>query len=179
MRLLEKYNQEVIPKMKEIFKYKNDLAVPKVDKIVVNVGVGRHSKDKDYIKAIENSITKITGQKPIKTFSKKSISSFKVRQGDTVGVKATIRGRRMFDFLEKLINIVFPRVRDFRGISKRVVDKQGNLTVGFKEQLPFPEIKSDEVERIYGLEVSISTTAKNHEEGLKLLELLGFPFKKK
>ncbi len=179
MRLLEKYNQEAIPKMKEIFKYKNDLAVPKVDKIVVNVGVGRHSKDKDYIKAIENSITKITGQKPIKTFSKKSISSFKVRQGDTVGVKATIRGRRMFDFLEKLINIVFPRVRDFRGISKRVVDKQGNLTVGFKEQLPFPEIKSDEVERIYGLEVSISTTAKNHEEGLKLLELLGFPFKKK
>ena len=179
MRLAEKYKKEVIPKMKEIFKYKNDLAVPKIDKIVINVGVGRHSKDKDYIEAIKNSIAKITGQKPIKTFSKRSISSFKVRQGDVVGVKATIRGKRMFDFLEKLINIVFPRVRDFRGISERVVDKQGNLTVGFKEQLPFPEIKSGEVERIYGLEVSISTTAKNYKEGLELLRLFGFPFKKK
>lgn len=178
MRLQELYKKKIISAMKEKFGYKNDLAVPKLDKAVVNVGIGKFSKDKAYINNVINSLNRITGQKPVLTKAKKSISAFKVREGSIIGAMVTLRGKRMYDFIEKLINISFPRVRDFRGISEKSVDRQGNLSVGFREHLAFPEIKADEVDKIHGLEVCISTTAKTREEGLELLKLMGFPFKK-
>lgn len=178
MRLKELYKKEIVPRMKEKFGYKNDLAVPRLDKVVVNVGFGRHAKEKKYIENIEKNLAKITGQKPVLTKAKKSVSSFKVREGMTIGAKVTLRGARMHDFVEKLINISFPRTRDFRGISEKSVDSGGNLTVGFREHLAFPEISADDVENVHGLEVCISTTAKTRDEGLELLKYLGFPFKK-
>ena len=177
MRLKELYKKEIIPKMKEKFSYKNILLVPKLDKIVINVSFGRHSKDKSFIENIEKNLAKITGQKPILTKAKKSISAFKIREGNVIGAKVTLRGNRMYDFVEKLINITFPRVRDFRGINEKSVDGSGSLTVGFQEHLAFPEIKSDDVENIHGLEVSILTTAATREEALELFKLMGFPFK--
>jgi large subunit ribosomal protein L5 len=178
MALQDTYKKQILPKLKEKFGYKNDLEVPRLDKVVINVGVGRHSKDKAYIDSVVNSLSRITGQKPILTRAKKAISAFKIRQGMVVGVAVTLRRKRMYDFVEKLINISFPRVRDFRGISEKQVDRTGNLTIGFREHLAFPEIKADEVENIHGLEICISTTAKTNEEGLELFRLMGFPFKK-
>ncbi|MFH0972693.1 MAG: 50S ribosomal protein L5 [Patescibacteria group bacterium] len=177
MQLKEKYKKEIIPKMKEKFGYKNDLAAPKLEKAVVNVGFGKHVKEKEYVKHIQEILEKITGQKPILTKAKKSISPFKLRQGMIIGAKVTLRGNRMYDFVEKLINITFPRVRDFRGINEKSVDKTGNLSVGFKEHLAFPEIAVDDVENSYGLEICIATTAKSREEGLELFKLLKFPLK--
>lgn len=165
--------------MKKKFGYTNDLAAPKLEKAVVNVGFGRHTKEKQYIDNVINSLSRITGQKPVLTKAKKSISAFKVREGSVVGAMVILRGKRMYDFVEKLVHVSFPRVRDFRGISKKSVDAQGNLSVGFREHLAFPEIKADEVDKIHGFEVCISTTAKTREEGLELLKLMGFPFKKK
>ena len=178
MRLKELYKKQIIPKTKEKFDYKNDLAVPKLDKVVVNVGFGRHAKEKDYIEKVESSLARITGQRPVPTKAKKSISAFKIRQGMTIGAMVTLRGQRMYDFVEKLIHVSFPRIRDFRGISERQVDREGNLTVGFREHLAFPEIRADEVDNVHGLEVTVVTTTKTREEGLELLKLLGFPFKK-
>lgn len=178
MRLKEKYTKEIVPKLKEKFGYKNNLAVPKLEKVVVNVGFGRHAKEKAYIDNVVDALARITGQRPVLTKAKKSISSFKIRQGMTIGAKVTLRGQRMYDFVEKLIHISFPRIRDFRGISEKSVDPSGNLTVGFREHLAFPEIKADEVENVFGLEVCLVTTAKTREEGLELFRLLGFPFKK-
>ncbi|MCK4553988.1 50S ribosomal protein L5 [Candidatus Parcubacteria bacterium] len=178
MRLQEKYRKKIISEMKKKFGYENDLAAPKLDKAVVNVGFGRHTKEKQYIDNVINSLTRITGQKPVLTKAKKSISAFKVREGSIIGAMVTLRGKRMYDFVEKLVHISFPRVRDFRGISEKSVDAQGNLSVGFREHLAFPEIKADEVDKIHGLEICIGTTAKNKKEGLELLKLLGFPFKK-
>jgi len=178
MRLKEKYIKEIVPQLKEKFGYKNDLAVPRLEKVVLNVGFGRHAKEKMYIENVSDALARITGQKPVLTKAKKSISSFKIRKGMTIGAKVTLRGQRMYDFVEKLIHISFPRVRDFRGISEKSVDPSGNLTVGFREHLAFPEIKADEVENIFGLEVCLVTTAKTKEEGLELFRLIGFPFKK-
>lgn len=178
MRLQELYKKKIISEMKKKFDYKNDLAAPKLEKVVVNVGFGRHIKEKQYIDNVINSLSRITGQKPVLTKAKKSISAFKIRQGNIIGAMVILRGKRMYDFVEKLINISFPRVRDFRGVSAKSVDAHGNLSVGFREHLAFPEIKVDEVDKIHGLEVCISTTAKTREEGLELLRLMGFPFKK-
>lgn len=178
MRLQEKYKKQIIPKLKEKFADKNEMALPRLVKVVVNVGFGRIAKEKAQIDNIVSGLTRITGQKPILTKAKKSISSFKVRQGMIIGACVTLRGRRMYDFVEKLINISFPRVRDFRGISPKLVDRQGNMTVGFKEHLSFPEIKADEVENIFGLEICLATNAKNKEKGLELFRLFGIPFKK-
>lgn len=178
MKLKKIYEKEISPKMKEKFGYKNILAVPKMKKVVVNVGFGKHAKDKVYIKNIEKNLAKITGQKIILTKAKKSISAFKVREGMIIGAKATLRGDRMYDFIEKLINISFPRIRDFRGIDPKIVDQSGNLSVGFREHLAFPEIKIDDVEHIHGLEINITTTAKTKNEGFELFKLMGFPFKK-
>lgn len=175
--LEEKYKKEVIQEMKKIFGYKNDLAVPRLVKVVVNVGVGRALKDDKFVDYATNTLARITGQKPVITKAKKSISAFKIRAGMVVGLKVTLRGRRMYDFVDKLINIALPRVRDFRGLEAKSVDRRGNLTVGFAEHLIFPEIKSDEVERLHGLEVVIDTNAKNQREGLTLFKLLGFPIK--
>lgn len=176
MRLKEIYKKEILPKMKEKFGYKNDLAVPRLIKTTINVGVGKYSKDKAYIEAVLKNLTAITGQKPVLTKARKSISSFKVREGMTVGAKVTLRGERMYDFIEKLVNITFPRVRDFRGIDKKIIDGTGNLSIGFKEHLAFCEIKADEVDNIHGLEINISITAKTKDEGFEFFQLLGFPF---
>jgi len=178
MRLQEKYKTEIIPKLKEKFGYKNDMQVPKIQKVTLNVGFGRRSKEKQYIKAVIDALAKISGQKPVVNKAKKSIASFKLREGDSIGASATLRGKRMYDFIEKLVNISFPRIRDFRGISEKSVDNTGNLTIGFKEHIAFPEVRSDEIENIFGLEISLSTSTKDYKQGLELFKLLGFPFKK-
>ena len=178
MNLKEYYKKEVVTKLKDQFGYKNNLAVPKLLKVVINVGFGRQNKEKAFIDNVANGLTRISGQKPVLTRAKKSISAFKIRQGMVIGACVTLRGQRMFDFIEKLVNISFPRIRDFRGISDKAIDNSGNLTVGFKEHLSFPEIKLDELENVFGLEISIATTAKTRDEGLALFTGLGFPFKK-
>jgi len=177
MTLQEKYKKEILPKLKDKFGYKNSMAVPKVSKVTLNVGVGRNAKDKAFVEEVASSITRISGQKAMLTKAKKSISSFKVREGMIVGVAVTLRGKRMDDFLNKLINVSFPRVRDFRGIKESHVDRTGNLTIGFKEHTNFPEISPDEIDNVHGLEISVTTTAKTREEGLELFRLMGFPFK--
>lgn len=177
MNLKEKYKKEIAPKMTEKFGYKNLLAVPKLTKVVINSGVGRNAKDKNFIDSVISSLERISAQKPVATKSKQSISAFKTRKGMVIGVAVTLRGQRMFDFTEKLINITFPRIRDFRGLSVKQIDSRGNLAVGFKEHIAFPEIKADEVDNIHGLQVCLATTAKTYEEGLALFKLMGFPFK--
>lgn len=176
MRLAELYKKEIVSRLREKFTYSNLLAVPKIEKITVNVGVGRHAKDKQYIKNVVEDLRAITGQQPVLVKARKSISGFKVRQGDIVGICATLRNQKMYDFMEKLINVTLPRVRDFRGINPNKVDKGGNLSLGFREQVAFPEIRVDQVEETHGLEVNITTTAKSQVEGLELFKLLGFPF---
>lgn len=178
-RLKEKYKKEVIPAMRKKLGYKNDLAVPKLIKVTINSGTGQALKDDKLLDVVVNTLTRISGQKPVLTKAKKSISTFKIREGDTVGIKVTLRGQRMYDFVDKLINVSLARVRDFQGLERKSIDQSGNLTVGFKEHVAFPEIGSDEVERIHGLEVVITTDARSQEEGLELLLFLGFPFKSK
>ena len=160
------------------FKYANALAVPRMSKVTINVGTGKALQDDKLLDSIVDTITRISGQKIVFTKARKSISAFKIRAGMTVGVRATLRGNRMYDFIEKLINVTLPRVRDFQGIDKKSVDVNGNLSIGFKEHIAFPEIRSDEIERIHGLEVTVTTTAKTHDEGVELFTILGFPFKK-
>jgi len=178
MKISEVYKKEVLPKLVEKFSYKNNLEAPKIIKIVLNVGFGRHTKEKDFISNVEKTLTNISGQKPVFTEARLSVSSFKVRKGMTIGAKVTLRGKKMDDFLTKLVNVTFPRVRDFRGINEKSVDSTGNMTIGFKENTAFPEVTVDEIEKIHGLEVCITTTASNKEEGVELFRLLGFPFKK-
>jgi large subunit ribosomal protein L5 len=178
MTFAQNYKTNIIPKLKAKFGYTNDLAVPRLVKVTVNVGVGRLAKDKAYIDSVVEGITAITGQKPMLVAAKKSISAFKVRQGDIVGVTTVLRGQRMYDFVEKLVRITLPRVRDFRGLAETSVDGGGNLTIGFREQSAFAEIKMDQVEKTHGLEVTITTSAGNHQAGLELFKLLGFPFRK-
>jgi len=177
MNLKEKYQKEIIPKMKAKFGYKNPMAVPRLLKVVINSGVGRNAKDKGFIDSVAGTLERISGQKPILTKAKQSISAFKTRKGMIIGVAVTLRNKRMFDFVEKLVNITFPRIRDFRGISAKQVDKRGNLAVGFKENVAFPEIKADETENVHGLSICLSTSAKTYEEGLELFRLIGFPFR--
>lgn len=177
-RLKEKYIKEVIPLMKNDFGYKNDLAVPKLVKAIINVGVGRALTDQKFLDTVESTITRISGQKPVFTKAKKSISAFKIRKGMIVGAMVTLRGERMYDFIDKLINVALARVRDFRGLDEKSVDNRGNLTIGFKENIAFPEIKSDEVERLHGLEIIINTNARTKKEGIALYKYLGFPFKR-
>lgn len=177
MTLKETY-KKAIPKLKEELGLKNDLAVPKIEKVSINVGIGTYTKDnKDFKPVIEN-IAKITGQKPIVIKSRKAISNFNLRIGKPVGITCTLRRGRMEDFLTKLIHVVFPRMRDFRGIDKKSFDGKGNYCIGMKEFTVFPEIVPEDVVKMHGLEINIVTTAKNNEEGYKLLSALGFPFKK-
>lgn len=177
-RLKEKYFKEVVPALEKRFDYHNVMAVPRLLKVVLNSGVGKSLKDDKFTEAVTNTLTRISGQKPMLARAKKSISAFKIRQGMTVGVTVTLRGSRMYEFVDKLINVALARVRDFQGVNPKAVDEHGNLTIGFKEHIVFPEIRSDEVERIHGLEVCLTTNAKSKEEGLELFTLLGFPFKK-
>ena len=171
------YTKEIVPKMKKQFGYANALQVPRITKITVNIGVSKGLKDAQFITTAEENLARITGQRAVKTKAKKSIATFKIREGMVVGLKVTLRKKRMADFLAKLLTFVFPRTRDFQGISESVIDKQGNCNVGFKENIAFPEMKSDELERIHGLEVTITTNAHSREEGLALFKYLGFPFK--
>lgn len=177
-QLSKKYKNEIVPKLQKELKMKNRMAVPSVEKIVVNIGAGKALADAKFFDIVLSTLERITGQKAVKTRAKKSISNFKIRKDLPVGAMATLRGKRMYDFLDRLINIALPRVRDFRGIQKKTVDNQGNLNIGFKEHIVFPEIKSDEIDAIHGLEVSIITSTTDREKGLKLLEYLGVPFQK-
>ncbi|KKR91144.1 50S ribosomal protein L5 [Candidatus Falkowbacteria bacterium RIFCSPHIGHO2_02_FULL_42_9] len=176
MNLKARFKKEIIPKMQAKFGYKNHLAVPRLVKVVINSGVGKNAKDKGFVDSVVFSIERISGQKPVLTKAKQSISAFKTRKGMVIGVAVTLRNKRMFDFVEKLVNITFPRIRDFRGISPKQVDNHGNLAVGFKECVAFPEIKADETDNVHGLGVCLSTTAKTYAEGLGLFKLMGFPF---
>ena len=176
MTLQERYQQEIVPMLQKELGIGNRMAVPKVTKVVVSVGLSQGNKDPKVLEVIEATLRRISGQKPVKTKAKKSIASFKIREGMLVGMVVTLRGARMWDFLAKLTQVTFPRIRDFRGISSKVVDAQGNLSVGFKEHLAFPEIRSDEVERLHGLLVSVSTTAGTKTVGTRLFKALGFPF---
>jgi len=163
--------------MRERFGYKNDLAVPKIEKVVVNVGIGKFLKDEKAQETIINDLAKITGQKPIYTLARKAISGFKIRKGMKVGLKVTLRKKRMYDFLERLIHVAIPRIRDFRGIPEKSIDKEGNLSIGIKEHIIFPEIAHEDVKLIFGFEVTIITSAKTREEAVELFKLLGFPIK--
>lgn len=176
LKLSEKYKKEIVPQLKKEFGYQNDLSVPSLDKVIINVGLGRAVSDTKIFDPVIENLKLITGQKPVKTYAKKSISGFKIRQGMPIGLMVTLRKKRMYDFLEKLINIVLPRMRDFRGIKTSAFDRAGNYSLGIKEHIVFPEIDYEKVSEIYSLEVNIVTTAKNSKEAKKLLELLGFPF---
>lgn len=176
MRFKEKYQKEIVPKLKEVLDRKNSLEIPKLEKIVVNVGLNSNSKGSGIEELALKTLEVITGQKPVLTKAKKAISGFKIREGMVVGAKVTLRGQRMYDFVEKLISITLPRVRDFRGLKTSIIDKTGNISIGFKEHLVFSEVNQDDIDRIHGLEVVIATTAKTHDEGLALFRLMGFPF---
>lgn len=177
--LYKMYKEVVVPALKADGGYKNVMQVPKIKKVVLNVGYGRHAKDKQYIERVERTLTLVTGQKPIRNKAAKSISNFKIRQGMEIGSSVTLRGDRMYNFLYRLINLTFPRVRDFRGLSSKSFDKQGNYALGLKEQLAFPEISGDAADNIHGLQIIVTTSAKSQKEGLALLEKIGFPFKQK
>jgi len=177
-RIEEVYKTNAVPALKEKFGFTNILAVPKIEKVVINVGTGPGLKDPRFNEVVEATLQRITGQRPVKTIAKKSISNFKIREGMEIGVAVTLRGPRMYQFLEKLVSITLPRVRDFRGLSEKSFDKNGNYTIGFKENLAFPEIKAEELEKIHGLQIVINTNVKNRAEGKVLLTHLGFPFVK-
>jgi large subunit ribosomal protein L5 len=174
----EKYNKEVVPALKERLGYKNVMQVPRLEKIVLNIGLGEAITNAKALEAGEADLAAIAGQHPVITRSKRSISAFRLRAGMAIGVKVTLRGQKMWDFLEKLVTITLPRVREFQGVPRNSFDGRGNYTLGFKEQIVFPEIEFDKVDKIRGLEVVIVTTAKTDEEGRNLLELMGMPFVK-
>lgn len=177
-RLLQKYRKSVIPAMQKEFGIKNVMAVPKVKKVVINVGIGKIAKEDKTIEKITNDIAKLTGQKPVFRKAKKSISGFKVRQGMNIGLIATLRGKRMYDFMDRLVSIAFPRSKDFRGIDIKNFDKNGNLNLGIKESSVFPEVTYETLKDIFSLEVTVVTTAKDKQRGIALLRYLGFPIKK-
>jgi large subunit ribosomal protein L5 len=175
-QLKEKYKKEVVPRMMESFGYKNVMEVPHLEKIALNIGLGEAIQNAKAMEAAEKDLAAISGQHPVITRSKKSIAAFRLRAGMPIGLKVTLRGERMHQFFERLVNVTLPRMREFRGVSRNSFDGRGNYTIGFKEQTIFPEIDYDKVDKVRGLEVSIMTSAKTDEEGRQLLELLGVPF---
>lgn len=176
--LKEKYNKEIIPSLREKYGYKSVMETPKLEKIVVNMGVGDATSNSKLLEAAMNDLEIITGQKPVATKAKKAIAGFKVREGQAIGCKVTLRGENMYNFLEKLISITLPRVRDFRGISSKAFDGRGNYTLGLTEQLIFSEIEYDNVVKVRGMDIVFVTTAKTNEEAYDLLKGFGMPFKK-
>ena len=176
--LKERYQSEIVPALKDNLNVENIMEVPRVQKVVVNIGVGEALDNAKALDAAVEDMTKIVGQKPVITQARKSIANFKLREGRSIGVKVTLRGERMWSFLDRMMNVALPRERDFRGISPDSFDGRGNYTLGFREQLVFPEIDFDKIDKIRGLEVSIVTTARTDEEGRELLKLLGMPFRK-
>jgi len=177
-RLQEFYRATVVPRLREDLKIENAMQVPRITKITVNMGVGEAVADRKVMDAAVTDLTKITGQKPLITKSRKAIASFKLRAGLAVGAKVTLRGTRMYEFLDRLINIAMPRIRDFRGVSPRSFDGQGNYSLGVKEQIIFPEIQYDQVDQIRGMDITITTTAVDNRHGRALLEAFNFPFRK-
>jgi large subunit ribosomal protein L5 len=178
MKLKEKYTKEVIPKLSKEFGYTNHMQVPRLEKVVINMGLGEAASNSKAIDAGVKDLTAIAGQKPVLNKARKSIATFKLRQGQPIGTSVTLRGNRMYDFLSKLIYIALPRIRDFRGLSNKSFDGRGNFSVGIKEQLIFPEINYEHVDSVRGMDISIVTTASSDQEGKALLEALGMPFKK-
>jgi large subunit ribosomal protein L5 len=176
-RLETEYKQKIVPAMKEQFGYKSVMEVPKLTKITLNMGVGGAVADKKVLQAALADMEKISGQKPVVTLARKSIAGFKIRDDMPIGCKVTLRSDRMFEFLDRLINISIPRIRDFRGMSPKSFDGRGNYSMGVKEQIIFPEIDYDKIDALRGMDISITTTAKSNEEGLALLKLFNFPFK--
>lgn len=177
-RLKEKYRQEVIPALQKEFQYANSMQVPTLHKVVINIGMGEAIQN---AKAMDNAVrdlTDITGQRPVVTVAKHSVATFKLREGMKIGCMVTLRGERMYYFLDKLMNVALPRLRDFQGISPDAFDGRGNYTLGIREQLVFPEIDYDKVDKVRGMEITIVTTARTDEEGRRLLQLLGMPFKR-
>lgn len=177
-RLRERYVKEIVPNMQKKFNYKSVMQVPKLDKIVINIGCGDATHNSKLSDAACNDLLQITGQKPVVTKAKKSIAGFKIREGQAIGCKVTLRGERMYNFLDKLISVSLPRVRDFRGLSPKAYDGRGNYTIGIKEQLVFPEIEFDDVVKVRGMDIVLVTTANTNEEAHALLEELGIPFRK-
>ncbi len=176
LRFQELYKNEVAPELKKKFNYKNVFQIPKIDKIVVNMGVKQGAVDKATVEAAADELGIITGQRPVITRAKKSIAGFKLRQGQPLGCKVTLRGRMMYEFFERLIGIAVPRVRDFRGLPGKSFDGQGNYTFGLTEQIVFPELEIDKVKQVRGMDITINTTAKNNEEAKEMLKLMGVPF---
>ena len=178
-RMQEKYNNEVIPALRKAFDLQNVMEVPRIQKVVVNIGMGEAMDNPKAMEAAVNDLTIITGQKPVMTKARKSIANFKLREGRLIGTKVTLRGDRMWSFLDRLMNTALPRVRDFRGVSGNAFDGRGNYTLGLRDQLIFPEIEYDKIDKLRGMEVTIVTTAKNDDQARTMLQLLGMPFSKK
>ncbi|MCM8775364.1 MAG: 50S ribosomal protein L5 [Candidatus Omnitrophica bacterium] len=177
-RLLTQYRNDVIPQMMREFGYQNIMEVPRLEKIVVNMGVKEGAEDIKIFEQVSVELSRITGQKPLVTRAKKSISAFKLRQGASIGLKVTLRRYRLYEFMDRLFNVAMPRIRDFRGYSEKSLDGKGNLTLGINEQIIFPEVEYDKIKKIQGMDVTFVTTAKTNKEAKRLLELLGCPFKK-
>ncbi len=177
-RLKEKYRQEVVPALQKDFNYTNPMQVPMLNKVVINIGMGEVIQNAKAMDAAVGDLALITGQRPVITRAKRSVATFKLREGMQIGCMVTLRGERMYQFLDKLINAALPRIRDFQGVSAEAFDGRGNYTLGLREQLVFPEIDYDKIDKVRGMEVSIVTTARTDEEGRGLLRLLGMPFKK-
>ena len=177
-RLQEKYASEVVPGLQAQYEYANVMQVPKITKMVVNIGLGEALTDANALDKAADEVAAITGQKPVITRAKKSIANFRLREGNPIGVAATLRGPRMWEFLDRLISAALPRIRDFQGLNPNAFDGRGNYSLGIREQLIFPEIEYDKVDKVHGMQVTIVTTAKNDDEGRKLLELMGMPFQK-
>jgi large subunit ribosomal protein L5 len=175
-RLKGRYKQEIIPSLMKLYGYKNSMKVPKLDKVVLNIGLGEATQNAKALEAAEKDLVAISGQHPVITRAKKSIAAFRLRTGMPIGLKVTLRGERMYDFFDKLVNAILPRIREFQGVSRNSFDGRGNYTLGLKEQIVFPEVDYDKIDKVRGLEVSIITTANTDEEGRHLLELLGMPF---
>lgn len=177
-RIRDMYTSEIAPALMQQFGYKSVMQIPKLDKVVINVGVGDAKENSKAIDAVMKDIATITGQKPVPTYARKSVANFKLRQGMKIGVKVTLRGERMYEFVDRLFNLALPRVRDFKGINPNAFDGRGNYSLGLKEQLLFPEIEYDEVEKIRGMDICFVTTAQNDEEARELLRRMGAPFAK-
>ena len=177
MGLKERYRQEIIPQMIKKYSYKNVMQVPALSKVVVTMGVGEAIQNPKSLEAAVNDMTTITGQRPVVTKARKSIAAFKLRAGMKIGCRVTLRGNRMYDFVDKLVNVVLPRVRDFRGVTPRAFDGRGNYTLGLREQVIFPEIDYDKIDKVRGMDITVVTTAKTDEEARDLLRLVGMPFR--
>ena len=178
-RLLERYRKEIAPEMARLLKYKNMMEVPRLEKIVINIGLGEAVQDMKLLETAQSELAMITGQKPVVTKAKKAIANFKIRKGLPIGCKVTLRRAKMYEFLDRIIAVGIPRIRDFRGLSPNSFDEQGNYSFGLNEQLIFPEIDVDKVMKIHGMDITIVTTAKTKEEAFELLRLMGMPFAKK